>query len=199
MVSVTRIRERLSRTSTRVTLTILALLVAAGLLAWDSDPLLSMTLAFRHRSRPTYTTELQPGVKSLRGRAKGNRLVIDAVSIDVAIGAGTKSATPLKKGAWLDSQGSIPGGGQPIVLAGHRVTNRFATLPKVKRGMTAIVYWQGHEYDYRVLSIKSIRGSTGINVATDAPGSGERLIMYTCTPKNKGDKRYVVVAAPLGH
>ena len=197
MVSVTSIRERLSRTSTRVVLTIVALLVAVGLIAWDSDPLLSMTLAFKNRSRPTYTTQLRPGVKSLRGRARGNRLVIDAVSIDVGIRAGARSAAPLKKGVWLDPQGSVPGSGEPIVLAGHRVTKRFATLPKVKKGMIAVVYWQGHEYDYRILSIKPVRGTAGIKLGTDAPGTGERLILYTCAPKTKGDKRYVVVASPL--
>lgn len=193
----TSLRERLSKTSTRVTLSVLALVVAVGLIAWDSDVVMSMTLALQRHDRPTYTTQTQPGAKSLRGRAKGNRLVIDAVSIDTVIGTGASSAAPLKKGAWLDPQGSLPGNGEPIVIAGHRVTKRFATLPLAKKGMTAIVYWKGKEYDYRIVSIRPVNGTSGINLAKDAPGTGERLIMYTCTPKYKGDKRYVVVATPI--
>jgi LPXTG-site transpeptidase (sortase) family protein len=193
----TRIRERLSRTSTKVVLSILVAVLAIGLIAWDSDPLLAMMVALSRHDRPTYATQLQPHVKPVRGRAKGDRLVVDGVSIDVAIRQGAASAGPLKKGVWLDPQGSTPGAGEPIVIAGHRVTKRFATLPLAKKGMTAIVYWKGTEYDYRIVSIKPINGATGINVAKEAPGTGERLIMYTCTPKNQGDKRYVVVARPI--
>lgn len=76
------------------------------------------------------------------------------------------------------------------------MTHRFATLHLLKKGQPVIVYWQGKEYDYIVTSIHSISGTRGINIQKDAPGSGERLVMYTCLPRSQGDKRSVVVAVP---
>jgi LPXTG-site transpeptidase (sortase) family protein len=191
-----KLPEALSRTSTRVVLGIVLFALAVGLFAWDSDFMLALELKLNHHDRPSYATRLLPKMKPLHSKVVGDRLVIDDVSIDVRLTGGTSSAKPLEKGAWIDPQGSTPGSGQPIVVAGHRTTGHFATLHLVDRGMPVIVYWKGKEYDYVVKSVHSISGASGINIQKDAPGSGERLVLYTCLPRWKGDKRSVVVAVP---
>jgi LPXTG-site transpeptidase (sortase) family protein len=186
----------LSRKSTRIVLSAVVLSAALGLLLWDSDFLLALQLRINHHDRPTYATKLLPHLKPLRKKIVGNRLVADSVSIDVRLYGGKSSSRPLKKGAWIDPHGSTPGGGQPIIVAGHRTTHHFATLHLLKKGRPVIIYWHGKEYDYIVKSVHSISGKRGINIQKDAPGTGERLVMYTCLPRWKGDKRKVVVAVP---
>jgi LPXTG-site transpeptidase (sortase) family protein len=185
-----------SSTIARVALSIVLVVVAVGLLAWDSDLALGIKLKLDRHARPTYATRLLPKLDPLRAKIVGNRVVSDPVSIDSQILGGTNSGPALSKGVWIDPQGSSPGKGEPVVIAGHRTTHRFATLHLLKRGMPVIVYWQGKEYDYIVARVKPIEGSSGINIQKDAPGKGERLILYTCLPKSEGDKRYVVVAVP---
>jgi LPXTG-site transpeptidase (sortase) family protein len=185
----------LSRTSTRIALSVVLLVAALGLVLWDSDLLLALQLRMNKHDRPTYATKLSK-LKPLRSKVVGDRLVADSVSIDVRLYGGKSPSGPLKKGAWIDPHGSTPGSGQPIIVAGHRTTRHFATLHMLKRREPVIVYWKGKEYDYIIKSIRPISGSSGLNVQRDAPGTGERLIMYTCTPKWKGDKRHVVVAVP---
>jgi LPXTG-site transpeptidase (sortase) family protein len=189
------LKSLLSRTSTRIVLTIVLLVVASGLFLWDSDFMLALQLKMNHHNRPTYATRLSK-LKPLNRHVVGDRLVADSVSIDVRLYGGNSSAGPLSKGAWIDPHGSAPGGGQPIIVAGHRTTHHFATLHLLKRGQPVIVYWKGHEYDYIVTSIHPVLGKSGINIQKDAPGTGERLVMYTCLPRWQGDKRNVVVAVP---
>jgi LPXTG-site transpeptidase (sortase) family protein len=187
----------LSRTSTRIAIGAICLVLAVGLIAWDSDLLLAIELRLNHHSRPSYASRLYPGAKPLHNKVVGNRVVADSVNIDVALNGGTNSAGPLGKGAWLDPHGSVPGGGEPIVVAGHRVSGRFATLHLIKRGQPVIVYWKGKEYDYMVSAVHTIDGQSGINLQKDAAGTGERLVLYTCQPRWQGDKRFVVVATPV--
>lgn len=191
-----RLKDLLARTSSRVALSVILLVVAFGLFAWDSDLLLALQLKLSHHDRPSYATRLLPKLKPLHSKIVGDRVVIDAVGIDVRLYGGTNSAQPLAKGAWVDPHGNTPGNGQPIVIAGHRISGRFATLHLVKRGQPVIVYWKGKEYDYIVTGIHPIPGPSGINIQKDAPGTGERLVLYTCLPRWQGDKRNVVVAVP---
>jgi len=186
----------LSRKSTRIGLTVVVLAAALGLFLWDSDFISAIQIKINHHDRPTYATRLLPHLKPLRTKIVGNRLVADSVNIDVRLYGGSSSSRGLSKGAWVDPHGSVPGGGEPIIVAGHRMTHHFATLHLLKKGQPVIVYWQGKEYDYIVKSSHSISGKSGINVQKDAPGTGERLIMYTCLPRWQGDKRDVVVAVP---
>jgi LPXTG-site transpeptidase (sortase) family protein len=185
-----------SRTGTRVVLSIVLVALACGLFAWDSDFMLALELKLNRHDRPTYATRLQSGTKPLHAKIVGDRVVADAVSIDSQLFGGSSSAGPLAKGAWIDPHGSTPGGGQPIVIAGHRTTGHFATLHLIKRGQPVIVYWKGKEYDYIVTGTHAISGDAGINIQKDAPGTGERLVLYTCLPRWKGDKRNVVIAVP---
>jgi LPXTG-site transpeptidase (sortase) family protein len=196
VIAMSRLRNLRSSTSARVVLSVVLVVLAIGLFAWDSDFALGLKLKLNRHDRPTYATRLQPNMPPLRSKIVGNRVVSDPVSIDSQIYGGSNSAGPLSKGVWIDPAGSTPGKGEPIVIAGHRTTHHFATLHLIERGMPVIVYWQGKEYDYIVKSVKPIEGSRGINVQKDAPGKGERLILYTCTPKWQGDKRHVVVAVP---
>lgn len=191
-----KLKNLLSRTSSRVVLTIVLLVFAIGLFAWDSDFMLALGLKLNHHDRPTYATKLLPKLKPLHSKIVGDRLVADSVSIDVRLFGGSNSSAPLSKGAWIDPAGSTPGQGQPIVVAGHRTTHHFATLHLIGRGDLVIVYWKGHEYDYIVTNIHAISGTRGLNIQKDAPGTGERLVMYTCLPRWQGDKRNVVVAVP---
>ena len=184
------------RTSSRIVLSVVLVTLACGLFAWDSDFMLALELKINHHDRPTYATRLLPNLKPLQSKVIGDRVVIDSVSIDSRLFGGTDFNAALSKGAWIDPHGSTPGNGQPVVIAGHRITGRFATLHLIKRGQPVIVYWKGHEYDYIVTSIHPIEGSNGINLQKDAPGTGERLVLYTCLPRWQGDKRNVVVAVP---
>jgi len=190
------LKNLLAKTGTRIALSIVLVALVIGLFAWDSDFVLGLELKLSHHDRPTYATRLLPNLKPLRAKIVGNRVVSDPVSIDSRIYGGSDSSGPLSKGVWIDPHGSTPGNGQPVVIAGHRTTHHFATLHLLKRGMPVIVYWQGREYDYIVKSVHPIAGSAGINIQKDAPGTGERLILYTCLPRWNGDKRNVVVAVP---
>jgi LPXTG-site transpeptidase (sortase) family protein len=194
-IAVSRLTGMLSRTSTRIALTVVLLVAATGLFLWDSDIMLALQLKMNYHDRPTYATRLSK-LKPLKSHVVGDRLVADSASIDVQLYGGKNSAGPLEKGAWIDPAGATPGSGQPIVVAGHRTTHHFATLHLLKRGQLVIVYWKGHEYDYVVKSVHAINGKSGISIQKDAPGSGERLVMYTCLPRWQGDKRNVVVAVP---
>ena len=185
-----------AKTRTRLALSIVLVAIAVGLFAWDSDFVLGLELKLSRHVRPTYATRLLPNLKPLRKEIVGNRVVSDPVGIDCQIFGGSDSGLPLARGLWIDPHASTPGKGQPIVIAGHRTTKRFASLHLFKPGMPVIVYWQGTEHDYMVTSVKPIAGSSGINVQRDAPGIGERLILYTCMRKWQGDKRYIVVAVP---
>ena len=194
-----KLKNLFAKTSTRVALSIVLLLAALALFAWDSDFVLSLELKLNHHDRPMYATRLLPKLRPLRSKIVGDRVVSDAVSIDCQIFEGADSAEPLKHGVWIDPNGSTPGHGQPVVIAGHRITGRFATLHLITRGDLVIVYWRGKEFDYMVTSIHPIAGSSGINIQKDAPGTGERLVLYTCLPRWQGDKRNVVVAVPYTH
>ena len=190
------LKNLLARTSTRVVLSIVLVALACGLFAWDSDFMLALELKINHHDRPTYATRLLPGAKPLHSKIVGDRVVADSVNIDCQIFGGTDFNSALSQGAWIDPHVSTPGKGQPIVIAGHRISGRFATLHLIKRGAPVILYWKGKEYDYIVQSIHPIEGQAGINLQRDAPGTGERLVLYTCLPRWQGDKRNVVVAIP---
>lgn len=188
------IRAMRSHRGTKIALSAVVLLTAAGLLLWDSDFLLALQLKMNRHDRPSYPTQLTKA-KPLHSKVVGDRLVADSVSIDARIYGGSNSSKGLAKGVWIDPHGSTPGAGEPVIIAGHRTTRHFATLHMLKRGQPVIVYWKGREYDYIVTKVKSLKSSSGINVQRDAPGSGERLIMYTCE-KWKGDRRHAVIAVP---
>jgi LPXTG-site transpeptidase (sortase) family protein len=176
--------------------------VAAAVLIWDADPVITGELALRRaiwgpNATLAYPSRLYEGVAAMHpAYPSGNRIVIPTCGIDLAIVRAKSADAGLPYGAWLDPVGGVPGGGEPVVIAGHRISSRFAALHLVHDGDPIIVYWHGAELDYRVTSVRSIVAANGIDLQRDAPGNGERLVLYTCLPRWMGNKRTVVTAAP---
>jgi len=187
----------------RTAAVIVLVAVAAAILIWDADPVIKSELVLRRIAFGDGATLPYPSALYPRGNPRhdrppaGNRLVIPSTGIDVAVVRASSADAGLPRGIWLDPVGGVPGGGEPVVLAGHRVRSRFAPLHLVEIGDSVIVYWNGVERDYRVTAIRSIRAENGIDLAKDAPGTGERLVLYTCLPRWMGNKRTVVTATPI--
>jgi len=177
------------------------IVVVAALLLWDADPIIKGELALRRAISGESATLPYPSrmfPKSAPRHAEkpaAKRIVIPSVGINVAVVQARSADAGLPRGVWLDPVGSTPGGGEPIVIAGHRLRSRFSALHMARVGDPVIVYWDGAAHDYRVTSIRSIKAENGIDMQRDAPGDGERLVLYTCLPRWLGNKRTVVTAA----
>jgi LPXTG-site transpeptidase (sortase) family protein len=177
-------------------------LVAAAVLVWDADPVITGELALRRTiwgrdATLAYPSRLYANATPAHAKLPaGDRLDIPSLGIDVAIVRAKSADAGLPYGIWLDPAGSTPGSGEPVILAGHRIRARFAALHLVRIGDPVIAYWHGQEFDYRVTSVRSIVAANGIDLSRDAPGNGERLVLYTCLPRWMGNKRTVVTAAP---
>ena len=176
--------------------------VAAAVLIWDADPIITGELALRRaiwgpNATLEYPSRLYANATPMHAKVPGgNRIDIPSCGIDIALVHAKNADAGLPYGAWLDPVGGEPGGGEPVVIAGHRIRSRFAALHLVRKGDSVIVYWRGAELDYRVTSVRSIVAANGIDLERDAPGNGERLVLYTCLPRWMGNKRTVVTAAP---
>jgi LPXTG-site transpeptidase (sortase) family protein len=190
------------RSSILTTAAITLVVMAAVALVYDADPVIRGELAIREaiwgpNATLAYPSRLSTDTTAARRAVpSGNRIVIPSTGIDVAIVRAKNANAGLPYGVWLDPAGGVPGAGEPVVLAGHRVRSRFAALHLVRVGDPVIVYWHGAEMDYRVTSLRSIVAANGIDMQRDAPGNGERLVLYTCLPRWMGNKRTVVTAAP---
>lgn len=177
--------------------------VAAALLLWDADPIIKSELAVRRAilgesATLPYPSRLFPKTAPrFAEKPAAKRIVIPSTGINVAVVQARTADAGLPRGVWLDPVGSVPGSGEPIVIAGHRLRARFAALHLVEVGDPVIAYWDGTEHDYRVTSIRTIKAENGIDMQRDAPGDGERLVLYTCLPRWMGNKRTVVTAAPV--
>lgn len=195
--------EVVKRRWIRVAVVIALVAVATAALVWDADPVIESELAVRRAllgadAMLPYPSALFPQAKPRHAQPpSGNRVVIPDVGINVAVVRAKSADAGLPRGIWLDPVGSVPGGGEPVVLAGHRIRSRFASLHLVENGDPVIVYWDGVERDYRVTAIRTILAENGIDMQRDAPGNGERLVLYTCLPRWMGNKRTVVTAVPV--
>jgi sortase A len=67
----------------------------------------------------------------------------------------------------------------------------FALLYRLRPGDPIVLYWMGKEYDYRVSKVFDV-GPKDIKILQQT--GDERLTLYTCRPRELGDKRTVVVA-----
>ena len=187
----------------RTAAVIAILAVAAAVVLWDADPVIQGELAARRAllgadALLPYPSAMFPGAHPRHAeKPSGNRVVIPACGINVAVVRAKSADAGLPYGIWLDPAGSTPGSGEPVVLAGHRIRSRFASLHLVTAGDPVIVYWNGTELDYRVTAVRTILADNGIDLARDAPGNGERLVLYTCLPRWMGNKRTVVTAVPV--
>ena len=192
----------MKRSSILTVVVITLIVVAAAVLTWDADPVIKGELAIRkaiwgHKATLAYPSRLFTDLAAMhRDLPSGNRIDLPSIGVDVAVVRAKNANAGLPYGIWLDPVGGEPGGGEPVVLAGHRIRSRFAALHLVRVGDPVIMYWRGAEIDYRVTSVRSIVAADGIDLQRDAPGNGERLVLYTCLPRWMGNKRTVVTAAP---
>jgi LPXTG-site transpeptidase (sortase) family protein len=128
-----------------------------------------------------------------KGIPKGPRLVVPRVGIDVAVSGGDQTRA-LARGTYHHAGTPDPGQGGNVVLAGHRMSTVFSLLYRVRPGDPVILYWNGKELDYRVSKVFDV-GAADTSILRST--AGEQLTLYTCLPRELGDKRTVVVALPV--
>jgi sortase A len=121
---------------------------------------------------------------------KGRRLVIPRINANVVVARGDPKQA-LTRGAYHEPGTADPGRGGNVVLAGHRNLRVFSLLYQLRPGDPIVLYWMGKEYDYRVSKVFDV-GPKDIRILQQT--GDERLTLYTCTPREFGDKRTVVVA-----
>ncbi len=136
-----------------------------------------------------------PDVADARTRPipRGNRLVISAIRLDAAIHEGAGSDT-LRAGIWHQPNGATPGTKGNTVLAGHRLEDAFLLLDRLDVGDEIVVFWKRTRHLYAVTEVRTTRPDDD---AVLRCGRTARLTLYTCVPRHSGDKRVVVVAAPV--
>jgi LPXTG-site transpeptidase (sortase) family protein len=122
---------------------------------------------------------------------RGRRLVIPRINANVVVARGDPKQA-LARGAYHEPGTADPGHGGNVVLAGHRDLRVFALLYRLRPGDPIVLYWMGKEYDYRVSKVFDV-GPKDIKILQQT--GDERLTLYTCRPRELGDKRTVVVAS----
>ena len=134
---------------------------------------------------------------SVAGRRtpSGDRLVIPRIALDDPVVQGS-SISALKRGLWLEPPSAMPGEPGAAVIAGHRISSEFTLLPKLRPGDGIALFWKGAEYDYRVESV-GVMDASRPDAGPGKPGEPASLVLYTCTPRWKGDKRVVVYCSPV--
>jgi LPXTG-site transpeptidase (sortase) family protein len=128
-----------------------------------------------------------------KGIPKGPRLVVPRVGIDVAVSGGDQTRA-LARGTYHHAGTPDAGQGGNVVLAGHRISAVFSLLYRVRAGDPVILYWNGKELDYRVSQVFDV-GAADTSILRST--AGEQLTLYTCLPRELGDKHTVVVALPV--
>lgn len=126
---------------------------------------------------------------------KDNRLVIASIGVDMPIFDGPDEKTLDRGGIWHIPNTSDPTKGSNMVLSGHRwmylppSSRTLYLLDKVQIGEPIIVYWQGHEYDYRV-DRRSIINPNQVEILN--PTADPQLTIFTCTPLFSTKQRLVL-------
>jgi len=126
-------------------------------------------------------------------RPKGDRLVIPRIGLDTRI---IEASPPLAlaEGVYHYPETADPGEAGNAVIAGHRIREVFTLLHVLKAGDPIIVYWHGGENDYRVVRKFEVEPT---DVSILSPSPTEELTLYTCIPRSAGNRRTVVIAAPV--
>lgn len=124
---------------------------------------------------------------------RDNRLVIADIRLDAAIHEGAGSDT-LGKGIWHQPNGASPATQGNTVLAGHRLKGAFLLLDRLAVGDEIAVFWKRTRHLYAVTAVTTAEPDDD---AVLRCGSTAQLTLYTCVPRHSGDKRVVVVAAPI--
>lgn len=118
------------------------------------------------------------------------RVIIPTINVDLPI-YHTITARVLEKGVGHMPDSSLPVGGastRPVISAHNGLTGAkyFDDLPKLKQGDLIIIYTLGHEFDYRVSDIVTVRpdevrrftierGKDLITLTTCTNGTASRL------------------------
>jgi LPXTG-site transpeptidase (sortase) family protein len=118
------------------------------------------------------------------------RVTIARIGISQKLVEG-RTMSALAKGLWRQPTSVKPGDAGACVIAGHRTSRQFANLSKARAGDIVWVTYGRAKLKYRVASV------TTLNVTPNTPGfrvgAKEKLVLYTCLPRWRGDKRTVVV------
>jgi len=125
---------------------------------------------------------------------KENELIIPKIGVKIPIIEG-EDESALEKGAWLLPEGSTPDQGSNTILSAHRFKYRppheetFYLLDKLEEDDTFLVFWQGKEYNYKVVS-STIVMPDDLEVISSTITPSVTLI--TCYPLFSNEKRLIV-------
>ena len=125
---------------------------------------------------------------------KENELVISKIGVRIPIVEG-EDESALENGAWLLPEGSTPDQGSNTVLSAHRFKYRppheetFYLLDKLEEGDTFLVFWQGKEYNYRVVSSSIVMPD---DLEVIEPTVIPAVTLITCYPLFSNEKRLIV-------
>lgn len=132
----------------------------------------------------TVTLSRLPTVEN-KPAPKDNRLVIPSIGVDMPIFEGATEKVLDRGGIWHIPKTSNPSQGSNTVLSGHRWQylppsgRTLYLLDKVQVGEPAIVYWQGVEYDFRIVRREVVDPS---RTDIQNPTTTTQLTIFTCTP-----------------
>jgi LPXTG-site transpeptidase (sortase) family protein len=118
------------------------------------------------------------------------RISVPNIGLDQFVLA-SDSRSALAKGPGLVA--GLPGGAQPIIIAGHRTTNGapFRHLSALQPGSSVVLRTDnGKTFDYIVLRVVTV----GRHAELSAPAGSQTLFLLTATPAYNDSKRVVVVA-----
>jgi len=130
--------------------------------------------------------------KSGEQQPRGNSIRISSITVDMPVFEGDESV--LARGAWLMPGSAFPGKGNTVISA-HRYQSfgakSFYHLDKVNVGDVMSVWWNGKEYQYRVVSNTVVRPDR-VDVLNKS--SHAKLTLVTCDPVFSTKNRRIVTA-----
>ncbi|MHA1482664.1 MAG: sortase [Candidatus Heimdallarchaeaceae archaeon] len=125
---------------------------------------------------------------------KEDELIISKIGVKIPVVEG-EDESALEEGAWRLPESSTPDQGSNTVLSAHRYKYRppheetFYLLDKLKEGDTFLVFWQGKEYNYRVVSSFIVMPD---NLEVIEPTIIPTVTLITCYPLFSNEKRLIV-------
>lgn len=147
-------------------------------------------LPFPAAPPPAYTRPAP--VAPAAGAALG-RLVIPRVDLDATVHEGTTAAV-LDRGPGHYPTSALPGRGETVGIAGHRVTHTrpFLRINALQKGDTiALVTTSGRRYEYEVFTMRIVPPR---QVWVLGDRGSEQLVLTACHPPTKDQLRLVVLA-----
>lgn len=121
---------------------------------------------------------------------KPDKIMIPSIGANVDLHY-SSSDKALDLGAWLKSQGSLPGATGNTIITGHKFVyysgqRPFYHLYRVQPGNNIYIYWRGQTYLYNVTENFIVDDS---EVWIEAPASGSILTVYTCEGLDSAQRR----------